>query len=213
VAGLAGARAGAPSLPELDWAVANRAHPGEHESGDLHMVASIPDGALLAVVDGLGHGEEAAAAARAATAVVEGNADEAPETIVRRCHEALGQTRGVVMTVASLDAHEGTMRWLGVGNVEGVLLRGRARADHAYERAPLRAGIVGFRLPVLHASMLSVRPGDVLVLASDGIKHGFDRPVGVRESAQGIADRILAELGNPADDALVLVARYLGNAK
>ena len=44
-------------------------------------------------------------------------------SLIRRCHEALRGTRGVVMSIASLNTHDRTMVWLGVGNVEGVLLR------------------------------------------------------------------------------------------
>src|SRR5437867_365164 len=48
----------------VHWAVATLALEGERESGDLHLVQPVTDGVLIAVVDGLGHGEEAAAAAR-----------------------------------------------------------------------------------------------------------------------------------------------------
>src|ERR1041384_6057447 len=50
--------------PYLDWAVASAPLEGEPESGDLHLVKGISTGLLLAVVDGLGHGVEAAAVAR-----------------------------------------------------------------------------------------------------------------------------------------------------
>ena len=47
----------------IEWGVASRALPGETRSGDLHVVESFAGGALVAAVDGLGHGEEAADAA------------------------------------------------------------------------------------------------------------------------------------------------------
>jgi len=55
----------------IEWSVASRARPGEAVSGDLHVVVPTRDGALLGVIDGLGHGEEATAAARMAAIVLE----------------------------------------------------------------------------------------------------------------------------------------------
>jgi GTP cyclohydrolase III len=62
----------------IDWAVATLALPGEAESGDLHLVTSVASGVLVAVADGLGHGVEAATAARAAVTALERHAHEAP---------------------------------------------------------------------------------------------------------------------------------------
>jgi phosphoserine phosphatase RsbX len=60
----------------LDWAVAVRPAPGEDVCGDLHLVAPASDSVLLAVVDGLGHGGEAVAAAAAAIDILERHAEE-----------------------------------------------------------------------------------------------------------------------------------------
>src|SRR3989454_8581110 len=49
---------------------------GEQESGDLHLIKPVGSGVLVSVVDGLGHGAEAAAAARAAVAALSRYADE-----------------------------------------------------------------------------------------------------------------------------------------
>ena len=54
----------------VEWAVAARCRRGEATSGDLAIVTWLPDGALVAAVDGLGHGSEAARAAEAAGRVV-----------------------------------------------------------------------------------------------------------------------------------------------
>src|SRR2546426_2471900 len=62
--------------PVIDWGVATRALAGETESGDLHLVKRVGRGTLVAAVDGLGHGAEAAAAARAAVAALDQYAEE-----------------------------------------------------------------------------------------------------------------------------------------
>jgi hypothetical protein len=49
-----------------------------------------------------------------------------------------------------------------------------------------------------------------LIFATDGIRRDASWPVILTDSAQKIADRILAKYGTQTDDALVLVSRYLG---
>ncbi|MGH7590980.1 MAG: SpoIIE family protein phosphatase, partial [Gemmatimonadales bacterium] len=95
---------------------------GERESGDLHLVHPIEGGVLVAVVDALGHGPEAAVAAARAVAAVKTYGHEPVLSVLQRCHAALAGGRGVVMNLAALDAGTRTMTWIGVGNVEGFLL-------------------------------------------------------------------------------------------
>ena len=50
----------------IDWGHASLVMPGETRSGDRFVIALTDSGALIAVIDGIGHGEEAAAAAQTA---------------------------------------------------------------------------------------------------------------------------------------------------
>jgi hypothetical protein len=114
------------------------------------------------------------------------------------------------MTVASLNALDNTVTWLGVGNVEGRLLRADAGNTHPCESVLLRNGLVGLQLPALHAGVLSLSPGDLLVFATDGIRTGFEQGLDRTEPPQQMADQILNQHFKGSDDALVLVARYIG---
>jgi hypothetical protein len=58
--------------------------------------------------------------------------------------------------------------------------------------------------------VLPVTPGDLLVLATDGIAPDFDRQIQFRASPQQIADGILKRHFKGVDDGLVLVARLAG---
>ena len=80
----------------------------------LHLVKPFTNGALVAVVDGLGHGDEAIAVARIAIHALEEQAEQSVITLVKHCHEALAETRGVVLTLASFNSLDSTMSWLGV---------------------------------------------------------------------------------------------------
>ncbi|MGH7432456.1 MAG: SpoIIE family protein phosphatase [Candidatus Methylomirabilales bacterium] len=196
--------------PVLEWGFATLALPGQAESGDRHVVQPFPNGVMVAAVDGLGHGEEAAAAAKLAVSVLECHAREPVIALLRRCHEALRETRGVAMSLASLRAPDGVLTWLGVGNVESLLLRAAANPKVRHESLVLRGGVVGAHLPPLQAEVVPVMRGDMLILATDGIREGFADGLALSDPPQELADRILARHAKGTDDALVLVARIAG---
>lgn len=193
----------------LEWGFAGAALEGGR-SGDVQVVAPFEGGVLLAVIDGLGHGPEAALAAEVAAAVLKRRPAAAIVDLIALCHEELRRTRGAVLTIASLDARSSTIAWGGVGNVDAVLLRKTPRAGQASDAAPVRGGVVGDRIPPLKIGTTPIAEGDLLVLASDGIRSGFTRSVDHESTPQEIADRIFERHARPSDDSLVLVARYLG---
>src|ERR1051326_2098839 len=99
--------------PLVTWGVAARALPGQAVSGDLHLVKSFADRVLIAALDGIGHGEEAAAAARTAGDTLEKHVGQSPDAVEKLCQAALIKTRGAALTVASVDGRTGTLAWLG----------------------------------------------------------------------------------------------------
>jgi negative regulator of sigma-B (phosphoserine phosphatase) len=197
----------------VECGAVSRALPGQPRSGDLKVVKVFPNGVLVAALDGIGHGEEAASAATAAGAILAAHAGEPAITLIELCHERLRATRGVAMSIASFNVSQASMTWLGVGNVQGVLLR-RGLAPAAVEESLLlRAGVVGVQLPSLHAAILPISVGDTLIFATDGINSDFARGLARKHAPQKAAESILAQHGKTTDDALVLVARYLGGAR
>lgn len=192
----------------LQWGVAERAL--ELQSGDDSLVQAFAEGILLAVVDGLGHGAEARVAAQTAVATLAEHAGESLIALVERCHENLRRTRGVVLSLARLDPRTETLTWLGVGDVDGLLLRTYGWTNR--EALIPRGGVVGYQLPPLRAADIPLWPGDTLILSTDGIRNDFAEMVSSGDPPQQIADRILAERRRGSDDALVLVARYMGCA-
>ncbi|HUH84984.1 MAG TPA: SpoIIE family protein phosphatase [Stellaceae bacterium] len=197
------------ALP-LDCAVAARALGDAALSGDLYLAQPTTRGIRVAVIDGLGHGPEAARAAESARATLAAAADETPERLIESCHQSLRATRGAALTLAELDRERSEMTWVAVGNVEGMVLR--VGADGAREKIYVlaRGGIVGHRLPPLRRQTVALKPGDLLILATDGIRAGFDEALDPRAPPQRNADAVLRRYGRKADDALVLVGRWRG---
>lgn len=192
----------------LEWGVAAAPLPGEAACGDLHVVRAFDGGVLVAVIDAIGHGAEAARVAGLAAGVLERHADAPVRELILRCHERLRASRGAAISIASFGDRTLTMAWLGVGNVSGVLVRTQAQG----RREPLlvRGGIVGDQLPELGSSRVRVERGDLLVVASDGITGDFREALPAALEPQQLAEWIEQGYARTTDDSLALVARYAG---
>ena len=68
----------------IEWDVAQATLKGENKSGDGYLVKPFAKNVLVAVVDGLGHGDEAAAAAKIAVDVLDANAHDSVISLFKR---------------------------------------------------------------------------------------------------------------------------------
>ena len=192
-------------LPFLEWAIAGRPKPGEIESGDQHVVEPLPDGALLAVVDGLGTGRRRRprpARPSPPCGARPGAARRAGQTLSRgpetdsRCGDDAG---GVSLWRQPAHLAECRQRRGPPGTSADVLAR--PPRDTVLQRG----GVVGYQLPLLQTSVLVVGPGDMLILATDGIRGRFADGLDLDRRPQEIAEFVLAGHAKHNDDALVLV--------
>jgi len=192
----------------VEWAAAKAVAPGHCDSGDQCCVRTINQRTLIAVFDGLGHGPDAASAARLGVHLLERAQTHDVVTLVRACHTALRGSRGAVMSVAMLDSVERSMTWIGVGNVRGSLWSPRSSN---WKSLLLRSGVVGDLLPQLQASVVPLEDGDMLIFTTDGVALEIDERILKGDSLQATAERIVERGGTGHDDALVLLARYRGS--
>jgi len=194
----------------IDWSLSAVRPPGESESGDMALVKPVMNGVLVAAVDGAGHGHDAADAARIAVTTLREHAGEGIVALLRRCHLKLRGTRGAVMSLVSFDGERNEMKWLGVGNVSGLLVRRRDHPGVAREGILLKGGTLGYRLPPLQPQIIPVLPGDTIALATDGIHPDFVKDVDPDTPPQALAARLCTQYATGRDDGMMLVARYLG---
>lgn len=196
----------------IEWARAGRPLPGEYTSGDQGIAIGIgDDAALFGLVDGLGHGPDAASAALSAVDAVKRASSERLEVLLQLCHRVLDGTRGVAMTLARIDFAASTLTWTGVGNVTAELVAKAPTGIHLRSTARLTGGIVGYRIPEIRpAQVLSIRPGDLLVMSTDGIAEDYLEHIDFATSAVVITERLLAKHAKETDDAMVLAARHRG---
>lgn len=201
-------------LGPIEWAAKARPRPGEQVCGDRSIAVDVGGtAALIGVLDGLGHGAEAAQAALCGVETLRDAHAEPIDVLIQLCHRALAGTRGAAMTLAHIDFHTDTLSWVGIGNVTANLVAKHPGGVEVRSSARLAGGIVGYRIPeALTPQEVSIRPGDLLVIASDGIDEDHLHNIDFAAPALTIAEQILRRHGKDNDDALVLAARHRGTS-
>ena len=194
---------------QLEVGVAGAAIAGETRSGDLAVFAPYDRGGLAVVIDGLGHGDDAADASAIAERVILAHASDPAPELFKRCHQALRKSRGVVLTAAWFDLEAMELSWAGVGNVEARLVRGAATFGDRHDSALVLGGVVGYNLPPVRPARTDLRPGDAVAFATDGIEADYSNSLTPGLPAQRLAERILDRHSRQSDDALAAVVRYV----
>jgi negative regulator of sigma-B (phosphoserine phosphatase) len=195
----------------LERGIAGAALDGEDRSGDLAVFAPTGRGGLVCLIDGLGHGAPAADASARAAEVIRDHAEAPPQELLDRCHKALKDSRGAVMTLAWIDVGDARLLWTGVGNVDARLWHPSQGGRH--DVALVFGGVVGHQVPRVRPSTLALAPGDLLVMATDGVDAGFAAALQGGGTAQAIAERVFDDHAKGTDDALCVVVRYAPRPK
>ena len=176
---------------------------GEVACGDAWCIIVGPKRVAVMLVDGLGHGPEAAAAADAATATFPSLAGQSPDVAIAGFAAALRNTRGAALSMAIIDEAARVVRFGGVGNVDGRVL-----STGPTEYLVPQNGIVGMGTPGVRCSTASWPAGARLVMHSDGIgaRWRVDAYAGLANAHPALlAGVIYRDFARDRDDATVLV--------
>lgn len=141
------------------------AAPGELVCGDGWAFAVEGDRAAVMVADGLGHGPDAAEAARAALDAFAEDPLASPRELLKYAHTRLRATRGAAVMVAQADAAAGTIRSAGAGNVMARLVSGIS------DRSILgQHGTAGITIRSPEETTTPWPPHALLIVCTDGIE-------------------------------------------
>jgi anti-sigma regulatory factor (Ser/Thr protein kinase) len=180
-------------------------YPGETAIGDGWAVHAGKVGPRLLVVDGSGHGPQAAKAASAALQAFERHRERDGAALVQIIHDALRPTRGAAIAVAEIDTVQKLVRFVGIGNITGALTdRG---ACHRMVSLNGIAGHVAARIREFTYPFSSV---PTLVLHSDGLsaKWNLDAYPGLMAAHPSLIAGVLFRLfRRERDDACVVALR------
>jgi serine phosphatase RsbU (regulator of sigma subunit) len=185
-------------------AAAARAYPTEVVSGDVWHVDWIGTTCRIAVIDGLGHGPDAASAATRARDVIAAAPDVDAAEVLRRCHAALKGTRGAAVGIAGVDPAADRVAFAGIGNVEARLVTPERSTS-----LPSARGIVGSVLPTVRPAVSRLGTDWLLLIHTDGVSDRIDvtdLTEAVRSDPQQLANALLTRWGRATDDATIVVA-------
>lgn len=196
-------------MPSADCHLMARPLPGgDGCCGDSGLIADDGATCFIALIDGLGHGQEAARAAGLAVEYLQANRDvKDTAELMRGLHERLKSSRGAVAFLARLDLATGELRHTGIGNIVAKVFGGDAPI-----RLSSKDGVVGYMISTPREGVHRLVPRDVLMLSSDGVRdhfETFEHPDLLRGEAKDIAARMLDRFATNDDDASCLVLRYL----
>jgi len=192
------------AVPGL-WAGMTRPAEGQTQNGDAYLVRCQGNRLLLAMIDGLGHGEAASDCARAAIATIEKNITQPLEPIIRATHEALREMRGAVMGLAAIDRAAGTVEYAGIGNTDFRIIGGRERL-----RFISLNGTLGSRLDRVKVFKESLPRVATMIMATDGISERWDvenYPGLLGLHPQLFCATVMRDFSRPNDDATILCGR------
>lgn len=173
--------------------------PGEVVSGDAVVFRSSGPNTVFGVIDALGHGPVAAKVARMALSFLDQVDLALPmREMVEGLHRALTHTRGAAsgLCVARCDMVELSI----VGNVTVRSLGTRVGVLAS-------PGILGRHVRKLRCHRAHLRPGDRLVVFSDGLSRVELEPIRRLEPAQA-CENLLRNHARSSDDASVVVADF-----
>lgn len=180
--------------------VLSRRHPRESVCGDGAFARRREGRSLLAVIDGLGHGQGAAEATARAMDVLVQHADEPLDRLFLALENALRSQRGAAISVAQVGPQG--LTWAGIGNVVARMVPTPVR------HLITTNGTLGLRSRPPRIETLAIPHAAQLVFASDGISTRWptDLPAAVLGHPLILAALLLRDFGRDSDDATVLVA-------
>ena len=181
------------------------AMPGEQVCGDAWGVVTDRGRAVIGVMDGLGHGTHAAAAATAGIAAVTSLTERTSAEILTAIHDALRHTRGAAGTVVSIEPRGTVITVAGVGNVAVAVV-----ADGHVRQAVSLGGILGHEVRTFRQFQYPLPAGALLVIHSDGLTShwSLDGYPGLRLRHPALVAAVLyRDYQRGRDDVTVVVGR------
>jgi len=183
---------------------------GESVSGDAWVAYQRGSRAVALVVDGLGHGPDAARASETAVRTFRQHHREPVEQIMAQIHDELRATRGAAVAMAEIDRDRGRLRFCGIGNVCSLILAA-GKPIHLMSQY----GIAGHQAPRITAFEAAWTEGASMVMHSDGLSERWDLggyPDLRRHHPLLTAATISRDASRRPDDATVLVLRGVDGA-
>ena len=201
-------------VPEIRWLGTNhnliagavsRCKPGEKINGDLYLISHLNAvTSIAAVIDGLGHGNEANMASAIIKEQILLKSELPPDELIKCIHQSAKGTRGAVIGLVRIDTGNSKLLFAGIGNVEGFV-----HSPSGKKSLISWGGILGHNIRTPRVFEFPFMPGDLVCLFSDGITTRWNTDeIDWKDHPQKIAELLINTYSRPNDDATVLIIRH-----
>jgi phosphoserine phosphatase RsbX len=178
-----------------------RPYAGLTVCGDASVVLRGNGTVLAALIDGLGHGLDAAVAADRAIEVIAAHRGCDTAAVMWACHHALRSTRGAAVALLAI-AEDGVGEFCGVGNIEVLAASGNRPQVFSV------AGIVGHNFRKASPMRFRMNPGDIYCLVTDGVSSRAEVATCPPLDPCAMARQVVERWGRFSDDASALVVAF-----
>ncbi|WP_254509235.1 ATP-binding SpoIIE family protein phosphatase [Anatilimnocola floriformis] len=151
----------------FEWGTIERPAPHEIECGDTWRIVERGHELSILMVDGLGHGPQAAESAAVAAEVFSVNPFAAPTELLPIADRRLRGMRGATIAITQINACDNKLTYAGVGNIAGHL---RSRTGEWRKGLMSHNGTVGAEMRKVQQIEYDYPEQPLLILHSDGLQ-------------------------------------------
>lgn len=178
---------------------------GAEANGDYYYIKKFKDRCIFAVIDGIGHGEEASSASKLASKIIADNTHKSIEHILMAVNKGLINTRGVVAGIVVIDTLKKEFEYAAVGNIDfRYILNGTT------ERFVYSNGFLGrYSHCKIKVHRKIYEKNSVITMCTDGISNKWDYSSYLNIDLNNpalLCNLILKDFGKSIDDATILVS-------
>lgn len=195
-------------IPGLEIGFRSTPKHGQDVCGDAWAIKYHHATLWITLLDGLGHGPMASAAAMEGIRSFRSAGDDvSPEDVIRGAHQDMRSTRGAVMAVAKIDLAQQNLVFAGVGNIVAGI-RNRDGVSHLLSTD----GTVGYNMRAIRQTTNAYHRGNVFIATTDGLSTRWNlnkHPGLLAKHASLIAAVLHRDFGRDSDDATIIAVKAL----
>lgn len=206
---------------QVQWNIQEAPKEGEVLSGDRFIIKDFTNGYLVCVIDGLGHGKEANKISNRIIDYIESLQENKWDTslseLFTSLHKKIQGTRGAVMSSFFIEKASHNFKWVGVGNVEGIIFYSNEFNRIIYHRLINQDGVIGLHLPNIRVKKIKVPSELLCILYTDGLSKFGEANIEIilhkidYFTPEKVAKSLFSNYRNPQDDTLIWIGKFLWN--
>jgi len=183
---------------------------GEKNSGDCTVVCNRDDLIMIAIVDVLGHGDDASIVANKISHFLQKTEARKLTFILEGLHKKLHGELGAAIGICFINKSSGILSYAGIGNTQIKLYNEGPTGIVPHKKSSLisKEGVVGERMHTVFEQEVQLEKRDLILLSTDGLKTNVTPssiPLNDKKRAEKMAENMVLKFGKEFDDASCII--------